>query len=242
VFPVRTDPDEPRIGLTQAFAVWLMGWLVGNLVGSAVISAAGYGSTTDAPVWVTMVSALALWVPLIVGLWALSNRLGRHHFVEDYGFSFRAVDLAGIAIGVLSQLVLVRLVYWPLEKWWPDTFSRSRVERNARDLYHQAHGAWLLGLFAIVVIGAPFVEELVYRGLLQRAAVRRLHDGLAVVGVAAFFALIHFRWVEYPGLFVFGLVLGICAFVTRRLGMGILAHMAFNATGLLLVAWQPIRG
>ncbi len=54
-----------------------------------------------------------------------------------------------------------------------------------------------------------------YRGLLQGAAVRRLNDGVAVVAVAAFFALIHFRWVEFPGLFVFGLVLGVCALQTR---------------------------
>ena len=134
------------------------------------------------------------------------------------------------------QLVALRLVYWPLERGWPDTFSRSRVERNARDLYDRAHGGWLIGLVAIVVIGAPLVEELVYRGLLQGAALRRLHEAVAVVAVAAFFALIHFRWVEFPGLFVFGLVLGTCALLTGRLGMGIVAHMAFNATGLLLVA------
>jgi membrane protease YdiL (CAAX protease family) len=238
VSPVRTDPDASRIGLAQAFAVWLMAWVVGNLIGSAVIAAAGYDSTSTAPVWVTMVSALALWLPLVVGLWALSDRYGRRHFVDDYGLRFRVVDLAGLAIGVLSQLVLVRSVYWPLERIWPDTFNRTRVERNARDLYDRAHGGWLVGLFAIVVVGAPLVEELVYRGLLQRAAVRRINDGLAVVAVAAFFALIHFRWVEYPGLFVFGLVLGTCALLTGRLGMGIFAHLAFNATGLLLVAWS----
>ncbi len=80
------------------------------------------------------------------------------------------------------------------------------------------------------------VEELVYRGLLQGAVVRRINDAVAVVVVAAFFALIHFRWVEFPGLFVFGLILGVCALRTGRLGMGIFAHMAFNATGLMLVA------
>jgi membrane protease YdiL (CAAX protease family) len=65
--------------------------------------------------------------------------------------------------------------------------------------------------------------------------VRRFNDAVAVVAVAAFFAAIHFRWVEFPGLFVFGLILGVCALRTGRLGMGIAAHMAFNATGLLLV-------
>jgi membrane protease YdiL (CAAX protease family) len=59
---------------------------------------------------------------------------------------------------------------------------------------------------------------------------------VGVVLVAAWFAVIHFRPVEYPGLFVFGLVLGVCALRTRRLGMSVLTHMAFNATGLVLVA------
>ncbi len=86
------------------------------------------------------------------------------------------------------------------------------------------------------MIGAPFVEELVYRGMLQGALVRRVNDAVAVVAVAAFFAFIHFRWIEFPGLFAFGLILGICALRTGRLGMGIMAHMAFNATGLMLVA------
>jgi membrane protease YdiL (CAAX protease family) len=246
VSPTRVDPDQDRIGGRQAFAVWAITWLVGNLVGASIVSATGYSSTSDSPVWVTMVLAAALWTPMLIGLWVLSDRYGRdrtarprsvwHSFADEYGLRFKLVDLVGVPVGVLAQLVVVRLVYWPLERGWPQTFSRSRVERNARDLYDQAHAGWLVGLVAIVVIGAPIVEELMYRGLLQGALVRRLNDAVAVVAVAAFFAAVHFRWVEFPGLFVFGLILGVCALRTRRLGMSILAHMAFNATGLLLVA------
>jgi membrane protease YdiL (CAAX protease family) len=247
VSPTRVDPDQAGIGIGQAAAVWTITWIAGNLIGAAVMGAAGYTSTTDAPVWVTMVLAIGLWTPMLVGLWVVADRSGRHtslrhefgihDFADEYGLRFKLVDLAGVPIGVLSQLVLLRSIYWPLERAWPDTFSRSRIERNARDLYDTAHGGWLIALIVIVVIGAPFVEELMYRGLLQGSATRRLNDGVAVACVAAFFALIHFRWVEFPGLFVFGLVLGICALRTGRLGMSIVTHMAFNATGLLLVAW-----
>ena len=38
------------------------------------------------------------------------------------------------------------------------------------------------------------------------------------------------------GTILVGMVLGSCALLTGRLGMGIVAHMAFNATGLVLVA------
>jgi uncharacterized protein len=247
VSPTRVDPDQAGIDLGQAALVWLVTWIVGNVIGASVVAATGYTSATDAPVWVTMVLAVGLWAPMLVGLWLLSSRfgkvrLGRGRFADQYGLRFKVVDLIGVPVGVLSQLVVLRLVYWPLERAWPQTFSRSRVERNARDLYDRAHGGWLLGLIAVVVIGAPFVEELMYRGLLQGAAVRRLNEAVAVVVVAAFFALIHFRWVELPGLFVFGLILGTCTLRTGRLGMGIAAHMAFNATGLLLVAWSWTAG
>ncbi len=80
------------------------------------------------------------------------------------------------------------------------------------------------------------VEELLYRGLLQNAFRRRVSDGAALAVVALWFALIHFRPVEYPGLIVVGLVLGTCALVTDRIGMSIVAHCAFNATGLIWVA------
>jgi membrane protease YdiL (CAAX protease family) len=234
--PTRVGGGQPDISIGQAATLWLGTWLGGQLLAGAVLAASGYTSTNDAPVWVTVVGAACQWAVMIGGLVFISRQRGTGSLVVDFGFSLRPVDLLGIPIGVLAQLVLVRLVTWPFEQAWPGTFSRKAVEKSARDLYQSADGAWKLALVAIVVIGAPLVEELVYRGLLQGAFIRRLNDWLAVVAVAAIFALIHFKPVEYPGLFAFGLVVGICAWRTGRLGLGIITHVAFNATGLALVA------
>ena len=238
-FPATRVPvDEPRITVGVAAGTWAVCWLAGNLIGAVIIGATGHSgeSLASTPVWLTVASALALWIPTIVALQVVSDRFGTRSFTADHGLAFRPVDVVGLAIGVLSQLVVLPLVYLPLRSGWPDTFDRAHLERNAGDLYDSAHGGWLVVLVLIVVVGAPLVEELLYRGLLQRAFVSRMNEILAVVLVAAWFAIIHFRAVEYPGLFAFGLVLGICALVTRRLGMGVLAHLAFNATGLVLVA------
>ena len=232
----RPARGSGQIDIRLACLTWLLTWLVGNLVGSLVLGATGHGGGGVQPLWVSVVGAVCLWVPMLIGLWYLSDRVGSGSVVADYGLRFEPIDLIGIPIGVLSQLVLLRLLYWPLEQWWPNTFGRERVEQSARDLSDAAHGVWFLVLVLIVVVGAPIVEELMYRGLLQGAFTRRLNDAVAVVLVAAWFAIIHFRVIEYPGLFLFGLVLGICALRTRRLGMNVLAHMAFNATGLILVA------
>ena len=233
----RRADGRQSITVRQALLVWIGGWLAGNLIASSVQVATGHGrNASAAPTWVTVLTALCLWVPMVGGMWALARSVGAPSFRKEFGAVWRPIDVIGLPIGVLSQLVVVRLVYVPLESWWPHTFGRSRVERNARDLYDRAHGFWLLALLVIVVVGAPLVEELVYRGLLQGAFRRRLNDIVAVVGVAAIFALVHFRPVEYPGLFVFGLILGTCAWRTERLAMGFMAHLAFNATGLALVA------
>ena len=72
-----------------------------------------------------------------------------------------------------------------------------------------------------------------YRGLLQGSMVSRASTTPSPSWPSPRSSpSIHFRWVEFPGLFVFGLILGVCALRTGRLGMGIAAHMAFNATGL----------
>ena len=48
------------------------------------------------------------------------------------------IDVIGFGIGVLSQLVLVRVVYLPLEAFWPDTFTEDRLQENARSLVDRA--------------------------------------------------------------------------------------------------------
>jgi membrane protease YdiL (CAAX protease family) len=167
-------------------------------------------------------------------MWMASRRSGTGDFVEDYKVRFRALDLVGLPIGVLSQLVLVPLVYLPLTRLWPDTFTDDRLSENAEKLADRAGGATMVLLVLMVCVGAPIVEELVYRGLLQGSFAARFNHVAAWIVAAAWFAVIHFRPVEYPGLFAFGLVVGACFLVTRRLGMSMATHVAFNVTGLLL--------
>ena len=216
----------------------MAGWVAGNLLASAVLGFSGQADTVAAarPVWLNASMAVALWVPQLAALIVVSRAFASGHVGRDYSIRFAPRDLLGIPIGVLSQVALLPLIYWPLQHVWPDTFADKQLEQNARDLYDRAHGVWVVALILMVVVGAPIVEELVYRGLLQGATRRRFGAVASVLVVAAFFALIHFRPVEYPGLFAFGLVLGCCAALTNRLGMGIVSHMAFNATALVLVA------
>jgi CAAX protease family protein len=219
-----------------AVAVWGVAWVGGQLIFQLVASTSGDTSDgTTLPISTLAIAIFATWCAYLAGLWWASDRAGSGNFVSDYGLEFRPIDLVGVPIGLLTQLVLLPLVYVPLRAWWPESFSDDRLEETARDLVDRADGATVVVLVLIVAVGAPIVEELVYRGLLQGSFVTRISELPALLAAASWFAIIHFRPVEYPGLFVAGLVFGMCAITTGRLGMSIVTHAAFNATGLLTV-------
>ena len=222
------------VDVPVAVVTWLGAFLVGQIISVVVIAASGAEDVDDVAIPTLFAGVAATWTAYLVGMWSASRRSGSGDFVEDYAVRFRAVDLVGLPIGVLTQLVLVPLVYLPLRELWPDTFSDDRLSENAEKLADRASGPTMLLLVLMVCVGAPIVEELVYRGLLQGSFAARFDHILAWLAASAWFALIHFRPVEYPGLFTFGLVAGACLLVTRRLGMSMTTHVAFNVTGLLL--------
>ena len=224
------------IDVRTAVIVWGVTWVAGQLLFQLVASTSGDTSDdTTLPISTLAVGVVATWCAYLAGLWWASDRAGTRNFVADYGLEFQLIDIVGVPIGLLTQLVLIPLVYVPLRAWWPETFSDDRLEESARDLVDRADGASVVVLVLVVVVGAPIVEELVYRGLLQGSFVTRISELPALLASASWFAIIHFRPVEYPGLFVAGLVFGMCALTTGRLGMSIVTHAAFNATGLLTV-------
>ena len=222
------------IDVPVAVVTWVAAFLAGQVVSTIVLAASGVESTDEVPIPTLFAAVAATWIAYLAGMWVASRRDGTGDVVEDYAIRFRAVDLLGVPIGALAQLVLVPLLYLPLRGLWPDTFSDDRLSETAEKLVDRASGATMVLLVLMVCVGAPIVEELVYRGLLQRSFAARFDHVLAWIAASAWFAVIHFRPIEYPGLFVFGLVAGACLLVTGRLGMPIATHVAFNVTGLLL--------
>lgn len=211
-------------------------WVAAQAVSTVILAALGNGyAATEVSFGVLVVALLGAWASYLVGMGIASQRAGSGQVIADYGITFRWIDLAGLAIGAGAQLVVIRVVYLPLEALWPDTFTQDRLTENAQDLVDRAGGASTLLLVAVVVIGAPLIEELFYRGLLQRSLAARFNEGAVLVAVATTFAAVHFRPIEFPGLFVFGLILGWAALRTDRLGMAITIHVGFNLTAMLLV-------
>jgi len=237
--PYGQEPARHRsFPLRVVVFTWAASYAVALVVSSAILVATDNVDLVEGrePKWFLGVSALALWVPFVFGLLTVSRRYGSASFARDFGLSFRRSDLFGVPIGVASQLLLVNLVTWPFSEIFPERFAPELVEKRAQDLFDNATGPWLFVLILVVVVGAPLVEELVYRGLIQSGLNDRFGEKVSLLIASIWFAGVHLQLVELPGLFAFALVLGYCFCRTKRLGLSIVAHVAFNATGILFIA------
>ena len=229
-----STPESRSEGF-HALGMWVLVYVGASFASLVVLTVTGQQSGQDMPMWVLAMNVLAMWSVYLYFLprfMPFTDTPIQRDFTS--WFSMRDVWW-GIPLGVGSQLILMNLVNWPLAQLFPEQFSPERISERAEDIASMAPGGWVVLLVIIVVIGAPVVEEIVYRGSLQTRLVQGFGVSAGIFVTALIFALIHLTPVEIPGLFVFALVLGIARHKTGALGLPIVAHLAFNATGLSLV-------
>lgn len=185
------------------------------------------------------------WVAVAqVGLWAgllimpiVASRTRGNGMVSDFGLRARPLDaVTGGGIGLLTQLVFVPLVYIPI--MWAFDVDSNDIGEVAREMTDKAHGAFgIVMLILIVGIAAPIVEEIFYRGLLQRSLERRLGAVPGLLATSVIFGLSHFQLLQFPALVVAGLVFGLLAQRNGRLGPAIAAHLVFNMVAVVSLVW-----
>jgi uncharacterized protein len=216
--------STPRWGLGDAAVGLLVGWVATAVVIGVWAGAGGTGSRNPS-LNALAVAEAALWLGLLgAPLWASWTK-GARDLATDFGFSFRWSDpLVGLPVGVVCQLLLVPAIYLPLQHF----VSKHDLEAPVRQVTDSAHGASYIILSVVVVVGAPVVEELFFRGLVLRSLQRRFGDKWAVAGSAVVFGLAHFEPLQLPALVALGIVLGVMAVSTKRLGPSIFTHAGFN--------------
>ncbi len=128
--------------------------------------------------------------------------------------------------------MLVPLLYVPI--FW--IFGHRDLSEAAKDLTDRASGPGIGLLILLVVIGAPIVEELFFRGFMMGALERTTRSRAWGLWISAlFFGAVHFQPLQTPALVLFGLVAGWLAQRYQRLGPSIFAHMGFNAVTIAIL-------
>ncbi len=88
-------------------------------------------------------------------------------------------------------------------------------------------------LMACILLG-PFVEELVFRGLILRTLGRACGAFWAIIITALLFAISHTEMTQMIYAFVLGVVLGIVRIRSGSLWNAVALHLSFNLSGMVL--------
>lgn len=227
--PEVATPSRPSWGGREVVAAALIALVASTVLGSLLLTAVGEESGESASLVTVGFLQTTLWMGMGLAV-AVVLRGRRASLVQDLGLRFRPTDVPlGIALGVACQLVLVPVISSP----WAGVLGRSteQLREPACQLAFKADDPFgVVVLFAITVLGAPFVEELFFRGFVQRGMTTSLGRVAGVAATAAVFGVVHYQLLQLPALLAFGVVLGTVTARTGRLGMAITTHMAFNAT------------
>ncbi|MEM2687931.1 MAG: CPBP family intramembrane glutamic endopeptidase [Thermoproteota archaeon] len=143
---------------------------------------------------------------------------------RDVGVTFNkpvvqlAVGLTGVPLGAIEYFILRPEPLAPSFNFW---------------------GLTLLALALIFFTG--FVEELVFRGVIQRSAVASLGGKTGVLGTSLVFSILHIGWLstlDFMFVFLMGLLFGLVALKTGSIVGVSLSH---GLTNVLLFLILPCK-
>ena len=213
-----------------------IGLLISILTGSIAEAAVHYHPSSGGaiPIAVTVANLIGLWAGLAGAAVWWSRRRGTGRLAVDFGYRLGAwwdVPL-GVGVGLICQYGLIPLLYLPFEH--ADRKLAHQLSQPTEKTVGAAHTSFtVVVVLLFIAFGAPLVEELYFRGLLLRSVVAWTNPVVGIVVSGLLFGLAHFEKLQFAGLALFGMVLGLMAWRLGRLGPGIAAHMSFNAVAVL---------
>lgn len=135
------------------------------------------------------------------------------------------------AHNIIGEINLQLEKILPPPAWFVELFSK---------IFENDYGIW--GAVIRIVIIAPVVEELIFRGIIMHGLMRN-YSGFTAVSVSALmFALFHLNPWQFTATFILGILLGILMLRTRNIYLCIIGHAINNGLVLLSIHyWGEIQ-
>ncbi|MBO0748623.1 MAG: CPBP family intramembrane metalloprotease [Acidimicrobiaceae bacterium] len=231
-------PAPPEQAVIPVRAIWyaVLGLALGELVGG-VLGGIAYAFTGQArSAAVTVLGEIGLWIGMLGSAVYVSRRYGTRSLSRDFTLRIRLSDLGpGLLVAVVGTV---------LSAVASAAFSGTRFAgTNTQIITGQRHNSASIAVITVIIaVGAPFFEELFFRGLIRTALASRFGPTGAIIGQGLLFGLAHY--VPSNGLgnvsiivtiAALGIVLGYAAQRTGRLGAGMIGHGLFNLVAAILV-------
>jgi CAAX protease family protein len=236
-FPPPHDYEQSARG----GGIAVVGFVAGQAASiAAVLLAIALGATSRS-LATLVVGEVALWIGLLVACTVAVRRYGSGS-LRDLGLL--PLRIGDVGVGALAALV-ARVATLIIAAILVALFSFDDLSRETsltRQTTLSTLGAIVITL--IVVVGAPFFEELYFRGLVQGVFTRRYGSRAAIVLQAIAFTFVHYQVgmtrgqaiITFAMITPTGFLLGLLRWRYERLGPGMVAHALFNAAavGLML--------
>lgn len=258
---LRASAPQPDTPLWSLWWVALLFWFVVFWI--SFIDGGLRRPSPNAPPPESFLKALVGSTPIIregatlVGMYLFVTGLCKRPFLRTLDWNFdwtaslnllgkrRTLPLATVILGLLSAILLIILISALTFIPGPETDATERLNNST-----------LLVKFAFslrVVIVAPFVEELLYRGMLFEALQRGLNKAGAALVVVISFTTAHsdyfldkqynFNWGGLLSILAMSVMFTGLRAYTDRIAPAYFAHLGFNLymAIALCLSYDPIR-
>lgn len=233
--PITVQEAESR-GVVLRPARWGIGSAVVTVVGALLLGALAAIPliALDAPLAVTaIVGTLFPWVAL-AGWPMLATRWKGNGPRIDLGLRLTWSDVGWGALAGFVGLLLAGIVALITQAIAGDFSSAAGdIAVELRD----DGPFWALLLFALMImVGAPIVEEIAFRGMLFNALRKRgVGAAWTIIITAVVFSAFHFEPIRFFLLLPIGLMYGWVRWKTGSLGAAMVAHGVNNTPAALVV-------
>jgi membrane protease YdiL (CAAX protease family) len=246
-------PGSDWTGIADERAPWpkaAIGFALAAIVACFVVAALGsvlVALVVDSFPLELLVNVLLLDGGLLLTCRKVQRRWGTDGgFRKDFGLVYERGDwwrgiLSSIGARTIGAAAAAFIVLPILFNRQLDSFDQTTVTDSTI--------SWtgILSFAVVALVVAPFVEELFFRGLLQRSLESAMPRWLAIGGQGVIFGFVHvqpsigiFNLAIVVPIAVAGMVFGFTYHRFKRLGPNIAAHFWFNAVAIgVLIAVGP---
>lgn len=228
-------PRGPGIAGGGVAAVGACLGVFGSLVVGIIYAIFNNGVATNFQhPWYLLFSELPLWAGFIGAVIIASKLNGTGNWSNDYGLSWpRATDTGlGLTGGVLGRIWPLAVALLVIAAAHQSLSTPSSTSIKVIGVTPVGVSGWTV-VVLVTVVGAPIIEELFFRGLIQGAFSRRTGPIPAIFITALIFSGVHITDQGFLApiiLFPMAVILGYLKHRTGRLAAGMVAHVTFNAT------------
>lgn len=231
-----SDDEPPAPPALRGLGAAVAGYVIGVGLAFAIVAALSAADYPGGRALALLLSEVGLWSGLVGACILVSRRRGTGSLVRDFGWRMRRIDVGLGLAGSVAGRVVSAIIVSPV----PAPFRHVHApDRSVIDRVAHGPGSWAI-VVVVVCVGAPLVEELFFRGLMQTRLVEMVGPAGGIAATSVLFGAAHLTAWQGSLTFVYalavaggGLVLGLMRHLTGRLGTSTWAHAFFNAQAVL---------